>query len=146
MTSYEPDSKKTYIKKVVICKSYLTIESLVTQNWVTCNNVYLLQMLARTLKESFRGNLDYHYHENRRVNLISAWLQFSLTLKNLYIVPAFFERFVDLSYDKNFQEKIYLYFLSRQSYHISNFVRLTIKDIAKQNKNSAFKFSLGIPD
>ena len=92
-------------------------------------------MLSRTLKESFQGNLDYHYHENRRVNLISALLQFSLTLKNLYIVPAFFERFVDLSYDKNFQEKIYLYF-----------VRLTIKDIAKQNKNSAFKFSLGIPD
>ena len=63
-------------------------------------------MLARTLKESFPGNLDYHYHENRRVNLISAWLQFSLTLKKLYIVRAFFERFVDLSYDRNFQEKI----------------------------------------
>ena len=62
-------------------------------------------MLARTLKESFRGNLDYHYHENRRVNLISAWLQFSLTLKNLYIVPAFYERFVDLSYDRNFKRK-----------------------------------------
>ena len=63
-------------------------------------------MLARTLKESFRGNLDYHCHENRRVNLISACLQFSLTLKNLYIVPTFFERYVDLSYDRNFQEKI----------------------------------------
>ena len=119
MTSYEPDSKKTYIKKVVICKSYLTIESLVTQNWVTCNNVYLLQMLARTLKESFRGNLDYHYHENRRVNLISAWLQFSLTLKNLYIVPAFYERFVDLSYDRNFKRKdILVLFIPAKLPHI----------------------------
>ena len=44
----------------------------------------------------------------------------SHTLKNSYIVPAFFERLVDVSYDRNFQGKRYLYFLSRVSYHISN--------------------------
>lgn len=68
----------------------------------------------------------------------------SHTLKNSYIVPAFFERLVDVSYDRNFQGKIYLYFLSQVT-HIKP-VRLAIKDMAKQNKTSAFKFSLGIPD
>ena len=74
-------------------------------------------MLARTLKESFRGNLDYHCHENRRVNLISE-LQFSLTLKNLYIVPAFFERFVDFSYDRNFRKDILVLFIPAKLPHI----------------------------
>ena len=65
-------------------------------------------MLARTLKESFRGNLDCDCHENRRIHLISelqCLLQFSLTFeKFILLVPAFFfKRFVDFSYDRHFK-------------------------------------------
>ena len=58
----------------------------------------------------------------------------SHTLKNSYIVPAFFERLVDVSYDRNFQGKIYLYFfIPGKLPHIKP-VRLTIKDMANKIK------------